>query len=197
MSKMSEVATLSKKFQDQFVEDINSMGVSEAKGQIGYFSKGFFMYGADKTPFPEQRWAVSADQVRVGWILWQDSEVRDEKYVVIGSGEKLPPKPSDEYKDASSIIITGENGLEIDFRGSTYGFNNMVEAISTEICSRIRQGETAIFPIVTFSSDSYPNKRHGGTTYFPKANIKEWEEFKFQPASVAAVPFDDEIPWED
>ena len=127
-------------------------------------------------------------EIRQGVMLWENSQVKDEHWVTITSGEVIKTSDYPGYNKAYKVpmlVAPGHGVTEavpVIFTADSFGKNRMVEEMMGIYGNGPNKDgiiDESTLPLFMFDTDSYIHKEHGRVKT-PRATFKKW-------ASVADV----------
>lgn len=152
-------------------------------------NSGLWTYGVDRTEISaDSVWVVSLDSIGMGYIAWGGGNNppigREVRPITQGAVDRSALDSGLDWKEVVSVTarcVESEEfpedvGVQITFEASTLGGKKAVHALLAAMKSFYAgnpgKGDNA--PLLKLSSQSYENRRYGGTTVNPIFIIDRW-----------------------
>lgn len=154
------------------------------------FAKGDWSFGADETEVgAKSLWAVNPNSFCQGYIIWEDSEVVEEKMAALGQPIPVMPAGADAQVAFELLCTEGEHvGTHTVFKTSSRGGRNAVLALIKSISAQAAAGESFV-PVCGLASESYKHKTYG-KIHTPVFEVVTW----IMPDDLGSTPVGDDEP---
>jgi hypothetical protein len=131
------------------------------------------------------KWFVVTPSLKHGHCVWHESQLVVE--TMVDMWVDAPAMPASHptgspYKEQLSVelkCMTGsDKGQQVLYKTTSLGGLNAMTELKEVIRKRVEDDkeQVYVFPVLTLSSGSYPNKRHGGITHYPTFNYVGWAD---------------------
>lgn len=141
------------------------------------FETGEFSHGRHQEDLTGVDILVNTSTYRHGWVLWVGG--RPTK-VSVPFTEELPQPMANVGEDYPSEMrgfdaALMDDGTQLAFETSSYGGRKGADVLLGEIKAKAATGSAYLYPLVTLTSESYPNAKRGGRlTYNPVFEVVGW-----------------------
>lgn len=165
---------------------------------------GHWIYGQGDDPVQEgSEWAVNPGSIMHGWVCWSDdSKLAGEVMAHVSKPKPARPDPIGnlawkEQRTCNMKCVYGDDdGLQVIFKTSSIGGLRAFDLFMSRLVPQVlHEKETVsdaaqrrVVAIVELTSDSYPNKKYGGVTYFPVIKINDWANMRGETDKPVLTP---------
>lgn len=137
---------------------------------------GDWVAGQDADEVSGDELIINTPSIQHGWILWSGG--RPNKVMVPFTQvlpQPMPPIGSDSPSEGRSLQgAFVDDGSPVVFDTNSYGGRKAVDKLLAAIKAHAATGSKDLYPKVKLASESYANKKHGGTTYNPVFEVVAW-----------------------
>lgn len=143
---------------------------------------GEWVYGLDEIEIEkDERVAIDPTTLKHGYVSWKDSKIAGEEMVsifdAIPNQDDLPDTGEDWTKQYRFDAVLLPNHEELIFKSNTVGSARAFKSILTSLKAALSDHPEYYVPVVTLSSTSYVNKKHGNkTVYNPVIKVVDWAD---------------------
>jgi hypothetical protein len=181
------------------------------------FAKGEFILGesAEEVP-PGTQFVANMDELRIGWIRWQDERPAEERMNRLVDRPRVPHReelghnepsqweagadgPKDPWQLTNTLpMVKANDGVECKFTTSSRGGINAIAKLSGQF-ARVRASHPNEWPIISLEVGAYQHERYAKIK-FPIFRIAGWHPKNGAAGDEGAPPsvqddLDDGIPF--